>query len=115
MPRPPPPSLGTTLHHTLRAAVAPFVVVLVVWGLGASVLWWLQFRGAPGGGVDAIYWAAMILTGMGPPELPSGGAAATKLFLSGYALLSGFVVLGAAGFALQPVFARVLHLFHLDD
>lgn len=66
MPRQSPPSVVTTLRHTVRAGLVPHAVVLVI-------------------------------TGMGPPALPAEGAVASKLF------------------ALQPVFARVLHIFHLDD
>lgn len=62
--------------------------------------------------VDALLGAAMILTGMGPTIAPQtiGG----KLFLTGYALFSGVVFLGAVGLLFQPVFHRLFHQFHLD-
>lgn len=85
------------------------------WMFGAVVIYHLLFDGQPDGVVNAIYWAAMMITGMGPPALPAEGAVASKLFLAGYSVAAAFLLLTAAGFALQPVFARVLHIFHLDD
>ena len=90
-------------------------MVLVFWIFGAVAIYFLLFEGRPDGEVDAIYWAAMMITGMGPPVLPDDGAVAAKLFLSCYSVAAAFLLLTAAGFALQPVFARVLHIFHLDD
>ena len=62
--------------------------------------------------LDGFLNAAMLLSGMGPVELPqtSGG----KLFAGFYALYSGVVFLVASGLMLAPVAHRLLHKFHLE-
>lgn len=62
--------------------------------------------------IDALLGAAMILTGMGPTVAMQ--TVAGKLFLTGYALFSGVVFLGAVALLFQPIFHRLLHRFHLD-
>lgn len=63
--------------------------------------------------IDAIYNAAMILTGMGPvAHLQTDGA---KLFASGYALFSGVVFLSAAALLVSPALHRLLHALHIEE
>ncbi|MDL2336051.1 MAG: hypothetical protein QFC55_08475 [Chloroflexota bacterium] len=63
--------------------------------------------------VDAFLNAAMIAGGMGPVDILTDDAA--KIFAGIYAILSGVVIIGAAGVVLAPVLHRVLHALNLDD
>ena len=63
--------------------------------------------------VDAFLNAAMIAGGMGPVDILTDDSA--KIFAGIYAILSGIVIIGAAGIVLAPVLHRVLHALHLDD
>jgi hypothetical protein len=65
------------------------------------------------GWVDALYNAAMILTGMGPSDKPSSTAG--KLFATFYALYSGIAFLTLVAILLAPVYHRFLHQFHLSE
>lgn len=65
------------------------------------------------GWVDALYNAAMILTGMGPAATLHSPQA--KLFATAYALYSSVVLLGVVALLLGPIAHRVLHRFHLGD
>lgn len=62
--------------------------------------------------IDAVYTAAMILTGMGPTEPLKTDAG--KIFATGYALVSALVFFSAATLLLAPVVKRFLHRFHLE-
>ena len=55
----------------------------------------------------------MIAGGMGPVDVLDNDAA--KLFAGVYALLSGVILLAAAGVVLAPILHRLLHTLHLDD
>lgn len=64
--------------------------------------------------LDAFHNASMILSGMGPvisEDFTPGG----KIFSSLYALFSGIVFVGAAGFALMPAVHRIFHKLHLEE
>ena len=64
--------------------------------------------------LDAFHNASMILSGMGPvvnDSFTPGG----KIFSSLYALFSGIVFVGAAGFALMPGIHRLFHKLHLEE
>lgn len=63
--------------------------------------------------IDAFLNAAMILSGMGPVDVPT--ASAGKLFAGCYALFSGVVFITVAGILIAPVAHRVLHWFHLSS
>jgi hypothetical protein len=63
--------------------------------------------------VDAFLNAAMIAGGMGPVDVLTGDAA--KIFAGVYAIVSGVVIIGAAGIVLAPVLHRVLHALNLDE
>ena len=60
--------------------------------------------------VDSILEASMILGGMGAIAPMHNDA--VKLFASGYALLSGLVVLSTTGIIMAPWLHRLLHHFH---
>ena len=92
------------------ATYAGVAVSLVVFSLGIGTLGYRAFAGL--GWTDALYNAAMILTGMGPVD-PLHTTAA-KMFASGYALFSGVAFLSIVGLLLAPVVHRLLHYFHLD-
>jgi hypothetical protein len=63
--------------------------------------------------VDAFLNAAMIAGGMGPVDILTDNSA--KVFAGIYAIVSGVVIIGAAGVVLAPVLHRVLHAVHLDE
>ena len=63
--------------------------------------------------VDAFLNAAMIAGGMGPVDILTNDAA--KVFAGIYAIVSGVVIIGAAGVVLAPVLHRVLHALNLDE
>lgn len=64
--------------------------------------------------VDAFHNASMILSGMGP-VVTEGFTTCGKIFSSIYALFSGIVFVGAAGFALAPAVHRLFHRLHLQE
>jgi hypothetical protein len=62
--------------------------------------------------IDALFNAAMILTGMGPAsELHTDSG---KVFATTYALYSGLVFVVVLGILGAPLFHRLLHRFHLE-
>jgi hypothetical protein len=97
-------------------------IVRVAWHtllvLGALIAW--VAVGVVGYGVlahmsliDAFLNAAMIAGGMGPVDtLTDNGA---KLFAGFYAIISGIIIIAAAGVVLAPILHRLLHTLHLDD
>jgi len=96
-------------HHFLRAVL--FASGLIGVSLLIGILGYHYLAGFAW--IDALLNASMILSGMGPMgELPSNAA---KVFASGYALLSGLVLVTATGIILSPMFHRVLHKFHLEQ
>jgi Na+/glutamate symporter len=89
-------------HSALTAAVA--LASLAVGVLGYHVTGDLPW-------IDALLNASMILGGMGPVDDMHSNAG--KLFASGYALYSAFVVLISAGILVAPVAHRIMHRMHL--
>ena len=78
-------------------------------GLGMAGYHWI-------GGLewmDAFLNAAMILGGMGPVDPMKSDPG--KFFSGCYALFSGIVFIGLAGFIVAPMIHRVLHLFHFEE
>ena len=67
---------------------------------------------------DSFYYAAMILSGEGPPPDPTGLTAGRigelHLFAGFYALFSGVTFITLVGLLLAPVLHRFLHRFHLE-
>jgi hypothetical protein len=87
------------------AAVFVVVVSLFAGAMGYHVLEGLSW-------LDAVYSAAMILTGMGPVhELTHDSA---KVFVTIYALFSGVVFLSAATLLVTPIAHRVFHILHVE-
>lgn len=85
-----------------------FTIILVMLGIGAGGYHWLGKLPW----VDAVYNAALILSGMGPVDiLPNASA---KIFASGYAIVSGIVFIALIGLFLTPVFHRIMHRLHLE-
>ena len=110
-------------YESFTEAVAPREIWLRrVWGsliLAAFIIITALLAGILGyhylGGlswVDAILEASMILGGMGPVATMRSDA--VKLFASGYALLSGFVLLSSFSVFTVPWLHRLLHHFHLN-
>ena len=60
--------------------------------------------------VDSILEASMILAGMGPVAPMT--TTTSKLFASGYALLSGLCIIGTTSIILAPWVHRLLHCFY---
>jgi hypothetical protein len=70
------------------------------------------------GWVDSFYYAAMILSGEGPPLDPQALNAAQltdlHLFAGFYALFSGVTFITTVGVLFAPALHRFLHKFHLE-
>ena len=68
--------------------------------------------------LESFYYAAMILSGEGPPPDPVGMSTARTselhLFAGFYALFSGVTFITMVGVLLAPVLHRFLHRFHLE-
>jgi len=64
------------------------------------------------GWIDGFYNASLILTGMGPVDVPPDNAA--KIFASFYAVYSGVAFLTTVALLFAPILHRFLHKFHLD-
>lgn len=62
--------------------------------------------------IDAFLNAAMLMSGMGPVNIPTTFAG--KLFAGLYALYCGLAVILVAGIMLAPVAHRILHKFHME-
>jgi hypothetical protein len=60
--------------------------------------------------LDSLLNASMILGGMG--QVDPLHSVAGKVFVSFYALYSGFFLIVCGGLLLAPVFHRILHYFH---
>lgn len=93
----------------LLLAAGLWLAMTLIW-LGIGMAGYAFTEGmAP---VDAFLNAAMILSGMGPVDtLRTAGG---KLFAGLYAILSGLLIVVAAGFVLAPIMHRVLHAFHVE-
>jgi hypothetical protein len=92
-----------------RCALLWLVLMAAALGVGVAGYCWIADMTL----VDAIFNAAMILTGMGPASELSIPAA--KLFASAYAIFSGLVFVVLMGVILAPVAHRLLHHFHMDS
>jgi hypothetical protein len=68
--------------------------------------------------LESFYFAAMILSGEGPPPDPVGldmtRIGELHLFAGFYALFSGVTFITMVGVLLAPVLQRFLHRFHLE-
>ena len=70
------------------------------------------------GWVESFYYAAMILSGEGPPLDPQpltvAGLQRLHLFAGFYALFSGVTFITTIGVLFAPAIHRFLHKFHLE-
>jgi hypothetical protein len=110
---PMPPRRHFLLHMLRSFAVATGVIGggLLVGMLGYHNLGGLTWR-------ESFYYAAMILSGEGPPPDPQLLNAISlshlHLFAGFYALFSGVTFLSIVGILLAPALHRFLHRFHLE-
>ena len=86
-------------------------IVTVIVSLAIGMAGYAAFESL--GWVDSFLNASMILSGMGPVNLPQTSAG--KIFAGFYALYSGFAVLAIAAVMFAPVIHRILHRFHLEE
>ena len=69
------------------------------------------------GWIDSFYYAAMILSGEGPPldpPLTAHGLLELHVFAGFYALFSGVTFITTVGVLFAPALHRFLHKFHLE-
>jgi hypothetical protein len=91
-------------HGTVALIIVAVSLVAGIWG------YWLFAGMAP---LDGFLNAAMLLSGMGPVgELKTPAA---KLFAGIYALYSGIVFVGLAGYIMAPVLHHFAAKFRLED
>ena len=62
--------------------------------------------------IDSLLNASMILTGMGPVNIPQTDSG--KLFSSFYAVYSGVAFLSSVAILFSPILHRFLHKFHIS-
>lgn len=110
----PMPSRMSFLGKLTRSVVIASTVIgggLFIGMFGYHDLGGLSWR-------EAFYFAAMILSGEGPPPDPIGLDVAhlseLHLFAGFYALFSGVTFITMVGVLLAPVIHRFLHRFHLE-
>ena len=96
-------------RRLLLSGTIGFVMVALSLLIGMAGYAWTESLG----GLDAFLNAAMILSGMGPVNVPQ--TAGGKVFAGIYALYSGFAVLAIAAVVFAPVIHRILHRFHLEE
>jgi hypothetical protein len=94
------------LGRNLGLALLLIGILLIIGILGYRDLEGLSW-------LDAYAHAAMILSGMGPYDVPAtpGG----KFFEGTYALFSGLIVVATTGLILAPVLHRIMHGLHVPD
>ena len=104
-----------TVHRArLRARLREHgLVALGILGASLVVGIWGYWYFAGMSPLDGFLNAAMLLSGMGPVgELATPAA---KLFAGCFALYSGIVFVGLAGFVMAPVLHHLLAKFRLED
>lgn len=63
--------------------------------------------------IDSFINASMLLSGMGPVDIPKTYSG--KLFAGLYALYSGIIFLVVIGIITAPIIHRLLHKFHWEE
>ncbi|MPZ54953.1 MAG: hypothetical protein GEU91_00370 [Rhizobiales bacterium] len=104
------PVLSLARWRRRVAYSAAFAGALVALSLGIGALGLRFLAGLDW--QDAMFNAAMILSGMGPVDRIE--IAAGKLFASFYALFAVIVFMGTAGILAAPWAHRLLHTFNAD-
>jgi hypothetical protein len=105
-------------RHFVRKMLRNFAIATAVIGGGL----FLGMAGYHGFGrldwSESFYYAAMILSGEGPPPDPGSLSIAQTgrlhLFAGLYALFSGVTFITMVGVLLAPALHRFLHKFHLE-
>jgi hypothetical protein len=105
-------------RHFVRKMLRNFAIATTVIGGGL----FLGMAGYHGFGrldwSESFYYAAMILSGEGPPPDPGSLSAVETgrlhLFAGFYALFSGVTFITMVGVLLAPALHRFLHRFHLE-
>jgi hypothetical protein len=105
------PLVPIAVHRRRLATAGKVGLALVVVSLAIGIAGYMAFEGL--GFLDAFLNAAMILSGMGPVNVPRTPAG--KVFAGLYALYSGFAVLGIAAIIFAPIVHRTFHRFHIAD
>jgi hypothetical protein len=105
-------------RHFIRQLLRNFAIATTVIGGGLVIgmLGYHRFGGLSW--EESFYYAAMILSGEGPPPDPLALSAARMaslhVFAGIYALFSGVTFLTMIGVLLAPAVHRFLHRFHLE-
>ncbi len=97
------------VRRQTRYTLVSVFVIAVSLGIGAAGYHFLEHADW----LDAVYDAAMILTGMGPALTPH--SAGSKLFVTTYALFSAMIFLTVAGIFMTPIVHRIMHRLHLKQ
>lgn len=105
-------------RHFIRKLVRNFGIATTIIGGGLFI----GMAGYHGFGEmswkESFYYAAMILSGEGPPPDPAmltaGQMGRLHVFAGLYALFSGVTFITMVGVLLAPVLHRFLHRFHLE-
>jgi hypothetical protein len=105
------PLLPTRLFVARLARSMALGGALILFSLAIGTVGYRVTEGLPR--LDALYNAAMILTGMGPVD--EVNTRAGKLFATCYALFSGIAFLSTIAVVFAPVVHRVMHRFHLQE
>lgn len=111
MPMPPRRRFIRKMLRSLGIAASTIGGGLFVGMAGYHVFGLLDWR-------ESFYYAAMILSGEGPPPDPASlniaQMARLHLFAGVYALFSGVTFITMVGVLLAPALHRFLHRFHLE-
>jgi hypothetical protein len=98
--------------HFLSRFVTYYIIAtgLLIFSLGLGVIGYHFSMDLPW--IDSLLNASMILTGMGPVNIPD--TVAGKLFSSFYAVYSGVAFLSSVAILFSPILHRFLHKFHIS-
>ena len=111
MTMPPRPLFFRRLAHNASIAIGVIGGGLVIGMIGYHWLGGLTWQ-------ESFYYAAMILSGEGPPPDPqaltSVGLSHLHVFAGFYALFSGVTFITTVAVLFAPVVHRFLHRFHLE-
>ena len=98
------------VSRLMRAVLLGLGMIVISLAIGmAGYLWFFPTLDW----ADAFVNAAMILSGMGPMEVPVTTGA--KIFSGCYAIYSGLILVMSAGVVFAPLVHRFLHKLHADE